>query len=127
MFKSRRIPIPRHPNNEQQKEHKDFVQSRIPTLWCEASEKTLFKRSAAKLKRQMTYLKNNQTCDTPSKTEMSTVLITEEKQVRLVSVKAERPNHPSRSHARQGGGVLHDNDNTYMTPLGRFNLESRSA
>ena len=25
-------------------------------------------------------------------------------QVRLVSVKVERPNHPSRSHARQGGG-----------------------
>ncbi len=45
------------------------------------------------------------------------------RQVRFVSVKAERPNHPSRSHARQGGGVsqwvLHDNDNdtddTYMT------------
>ena len=51
-------------------------------------------------------------------------------QVHLVSVKAERPNHPSRSHARQGGvspvgggvasqgGFLHDNDNddTYTTP-----------
>ncbi len=35
-------------------------------------------------------------------------------QVRLVSVKAERPNYPSRSHARQGGGALHDN--TDMTP-----------
>ncbi len=57
-------------------------------------------------------------------------------QVRLVSVKAERPNHPSHSNARQGGvgvsqwgvpvvwGVLHD---TYMTPSGRFNLQSRSA
>ncbi len=28
------------------------------------------------------------------------------KQVRLVSVKTERPNHPSRSHARQGGVVV---------------------
>ncbi len=61
-------------------------------------------------------------------------------QVRSVSIKAERPNHPSRCHqaegvASQGGGVsqpggvspvgrgqpvgggfLHDNDNTYMTP-----------
>ena len=46
------------------------------------------------------------------------------KQVRLVSVKAERPNHPSRPYARQGGiasqgggGLLHNNDNnTDMTP-----------
>ncbi len=29
---------------------------------------------------------------------------TERKQVRLVSIKAERPHHPTRSHARQGGG-----------------------
>ncbi len=44
-------------------------------------------------------------------------------QVRSVSVKAERPNHRSRPHARQGrvvvvggGGVLHDkdNDDTYI-------------
>ncbi len=28
------------------------------------------------------------------------------KQVRSVSVKAERPNHPSHSHARQGGVVV---------------------
>ncbi len=59
-------------------------------------------------------------------------------QVRLVSEKAERPNHPSRSHARQGGvsqwgggevpvvwGVLHDD--MYRTPSGRFDLQSRSA
>ena len=60
-----------------------------------------------------------------------------EQQVRLVSMKAERPNLPSRSHARQGGGwwwresalwgvspvvvgggggVLYDD--TYITPLG---------
>ena len=39
-------------------------------------------------------------------------------QVRLVSTKAERPNHPSRGGGdsqpegvSQGGGVLHDNDN----------------
>ncbi len=33
-----------------------------------------------------------------------TFLTTNKKQVRLVSAKAERPNHKSRSHARQGGG-----------------------
>ncbi len=43
-------------------------------------------------------------------------------QVRFVSVKAERPNHPSRDNARRGvvvggGGVLHDNDST-LTPQG---------
>ena len=63
-------------------------------------------------------------------------------QVRLVSIKAERPNHPSHYHARQGGsggggggggggGVLHNNDNdnddTYMTPWGWFDLQSRLA
>ncbi len=41
------------------------------------------------------------------------------KQVRLVSVEAERPNHPSRRGegvASQGGGVLHDNnDNADVT------------
>ncbi len=38
-------------------------------------------------------------------------------QVRLVSVEAERPNHPSRRGGGQParGGVLHDND-TYVTP-----------
>ncbi len=42
------------------------------------------------------------------------------KQVRLVSAKAECPNHPSRGGGQPagGGGVLHDNDNTCMTPLG---------
>ena len=42
----------------------------------------------------------------------------QEEQVRLVSAKAERPNHPSRGGgvSQPGGwGVLHDND-TYMTP-----------
>ncbi len=63
------------------------------------------------------------------------------KQERLVRVKDERPNHPSRSHARQGvvvggsqlwgvvvegvqlwgavvvvGGVLHDDDDADVTP-----------
>ncbi len=68
----------------------------------------------------------------------------QDKYIRLVSVKAECPNHPSHSHARQGrvsqlggvvvgGGVLHDNNNnnnsnnTYKTPLGRFDLQLRSA
>ncbi len=53
-------------------------------------------------------------------------------QVRFVSVQAKRPNHPSRCHARKEGGgggqrvgeILH---NMYMTPLGRFDLQSRSA
>ncbi len=77
---------------------------------------------------------------------MNTMKLPAIQQVRLVSVKAERPNHPSRSHARQGGvvvvvvgsqlggggglggGFLHDNDiDTYMTPLGRFDIQSRSA
>ena len=52
------------------------------------------------------------------------------KQVRFVSVKAELPNHPSRYHARQGGwgsssGEVHDD--TYMTPLGRSDFQSRSV
>ncbi len=55
---------------------------------------------------------------------------TTQKQVRFVSVKAERPNHLSHCHARGGGfsrwgvvgvsqwrgGVLHDNANTDVTP-----------
>ncbi len=45
------------------------------------------------------------------------------KQVRLVSAKAKRPNHPSRG----GGGVLHTNDNDDVTPQGRFDLQSCSA
>ena len=48
----------------------------------------------------------------------------QQKQVRLVSVEAERPlggGQPAR-----GGGVLHDND-AHVTPLGRFDLQSRSA
>ena len=52
------------------------------------------------------------------------------KKKRLVSVKAERPNHPSRggSASQGGGGVLHDNDDdAHVTPLGGFDLQSRSA
>ena len=33
----------------------------------------------------------------------------------------------SRGQPKGGGGVLYDNDDTYMTPLGRFDLQSRSA
>ncbi len=48
----------------------------------------------------------------------------------LVSVMAECPNHPSR-HATQGGGgggggvvrFDNNNDHTYVTPLGRFDLQ----
>ncbi len=63
--------------------------------------------------------------------------------VRLVSVNAERPNHPSRwgggsalwgvspvgwgQPARGEGSHDNDNDHTYMTALGRFDLQSRSA
>ena len=51
-----------------------------------------------------------------------------EKQVCLVSAKAECPNHPSRGGGGEpvGGGGLHDND-ADMTPSGRFDLQSRSA
>ncbi len=55
-------------------------------------------------------------------------------QVRLVSVKAERPNHPSRCHpaggsALWGGGSQPGGGSALwgVSPLGRFKLHSRSA
>ncbi len=56
----------------------------------------------------------NATASLSKYTERTQQSLVKKKLVRLVSVKAERPNHPSRSHARQGGGVLHDD--TDMTP-----------
>ena len=34
---------------------------------------------------------------------------------------------PGKGVGGSGVGVLYDNDDTYMTPLGRFDLQSRSA
>ena len=53
------------------------------------------------------------------------------KQVRLVSAKAERPNHPGVGVSHPGGSasqgvVLHNNDDTCMTSLGRFDLYNRA-